>query len=138
MTHESFTFSHPSSHGLCGCGLSNDITVSAIARSTDWPVSFPLQSTVEYVSATGLQLETIVSRLKIKLGGRLAHSEDSYRRIGAQESCLDIIRRGCKPSWVKKAPRQRIAPSNPVISDKADKVLDIEVLDFLRKALPMR
>ena len=42
VTHESFTFSHPSSHGACGCGISNDITVSSIARSTDWPVNFPL------------------------------------------------------------------------------------------------
>ena len=31
VTNEFFTFSHPSSHGSCGCGLSNDITVSSIA-----------------------------------------------------------------------------------------------------------
>ena len=69
-----------------------DHTVSQIPWSTDWPVSFPLQSAVEFVSATGLQPETIVSRLQMKLGGRLAHSGDSYRKIGAQESCLDIMR----------------------------------------------
>ena len=30
MTPESFTFSHPSSHGFCGCGVSMDYTVSFI------------------------------------------------------------------------------------------------------------
>ena len=61
-----------------------DYTVSSIPRSTDWPVSFPLQSEVEYVSAMGFHLETIISRLSLKLGGRLSHCEDSYRTIGAQ------------------------------------------------------
>ena len=58
-----------------------DNTVSSIPWSADWPVSFPLQSAVEYVSATGLQPESIVSRLSLKLGGRLAHCEDSCRKI---------------------------------------------------------
>ena len=59
--------------------------MSSIPRNYDWPVSFPLQSAVEFVSATGLQPETIVSRLSLKLGGRIAHCEDSYRTIGAKE-----------------------------------------------------
>ena len=42
VTHESATISHPSSHGLCGCGASMDNNVSSIPRSADWPVSFPL------------------------------------------------------------------------------------------------
>ena len=46
----------------------------------------------------GLQLETIVSRLSLKLGGRLAHSEDSYRKIGTSEGHIDIIRKGYKPT----------------------------------------
>ena len=94
---------------------------------------FPLQSAVEFVSAMGLQLETIVSRLSLKLGGRLAHCEDSYREIGAQESCIDIIRNGYMPTWIKKAPWQKIAPCNPIISDKASNVLDIEVDGLLEK-----
>ena len=72
-------------------------------------------------------------QVKNEAGGRLAHSEDSYRRIGAQESCLDIVRRGYKPSWVRKVPRQRIAPRNPVTSEKAAKVLDVEVTGLLEK-----
>ena len=76
VTPESITFSHPSSHGLRGCGASMNNTVSSIPRSADWPVSFPLQSAVEYVSATGIEPESIVSKLLLKLGGRLAHCED--------------------------------------------------------------
>ena len=49
VTPESITFSHPSSHGSCGCGASMDNTVSSIPLSVDWPVIFPLQSAVEYV-----------------------------------------------------------------------------------------
>ena len=71
-----------------------DNTVSSIPWSADWPVSFPLQSAVEYVSATGLQPETIVSRLSLKLSSRLAHCEDSYRKIGTSEDCIDIVMKG--------------------------------------------
>ena len=92
------TFSHPSSHGSCGCWVSMYNTVSSIPQSADWPVSFPLQSEVEHVSATGLQLETMVSRLSLKLGDRLAHCEDSYRKIGTSEGPIDIIRKGYKPT----------------------------------------
>ena len=60
-----------------------DNTVSSISQSAFLPVSFPLQSAVENVSAIGLQPETIVSRLLLKLGGRRAHSEESYWKIGA-------------------------------------------------------
>ena len=62
------------------------------------------QVQVEYVSAMGLQPETIVSRLSLKLGGRLAHYEDSYRKIGTRESHIDVIRKGYKPTWIKSAP----------------------------------
>ena len=46
-----------------------DSTVDSIPRSTDWPVSFPLLAAMEYMSAKGLSLETIVSKLSKKLGG---------------------------------------------------------------------
>ena len=88
VTPESITFSHPSRHGLCGCRASMDNTVSSISQSAFLPVSFPLQSAVENVSAIGLQPETIVSRLLLKLGGRLAHSEDSYWKIGTVRVAL--------------------------------------------------
>ena len=108
-------------------------TVSSIPWSADWPVSFPLQSAVEYVSATGLQPETIDSRLLLKLGGRLAHCEDSYRKLGTCEGHIDIIRKGYKPTWIKSAPQQRVAPCNPTISTKASNVLDTEVARLLEK-----
>ena len=74
----------------------------------------------------GLHLETIVSRLSKKLGGRLAYSEDSYRTIGTSEGHIDIIRKGYKPTWDKHAPQQRVSPSNPTISAKASNVLNQE------------
>ena len=66
----------------------------------------------------GLQPETIVSRLSLKLGGRLAHCEDSYRKIGPSEDHIDI-RKGYKPIWMKSAPQQSVAAINPTISTKA-------------------
>ena len=96
-----------------------DLTVSQIPRNSDWPVSFPLQSAVEFVSASGLQPETIVSRLSQKLGGRLAHCIDSYRTIGTQRIHLDILRDGYRPPWLKVAPRQKIACNKPRVSQKA-------------------
>ena len=99
----------------------------------DWLVSFPLQSATEYVSAMGLQPETIVSRLSPKLGGRLDYSKDSYRKIGASEGHIDIIRKGYMPTWDKRAPWQRVAPRNPTISTKASNVLDTEVTGLLEK-----
>ena len=76
-----------------------DYTVSSIPQGADWPVSFLLQSATEYVSAMGLHPETIVSRLSMKLCGRIAHSMDSYRTIGAYEFHINIIRKGYNPSW---------------------------------------
>ena len=108
-------------------------TVSFIPQSTEWLFSVPLQSAIEYVSAMNLHPDTIVSMLKLKLGVKLAHCEDSYREIGAQESCIDIIRNGYMPTWIKKAPWQKIAHCNPVISYKASNVLDIEVDGLLEK-----
>ena len=67
------------------------------------------------------------------LGGRLVHSEDSYRKIGPNEGHIDIIRKGYRPTWVKHAPRQRVAPRNPTISTKASNVLDTEVTGLLKK-----
>ena len=63
VTQESVTSCHTSSLGSCGCWVSMDNTVSSIPQSADWPVSFLLQCATEYVSAMGLHLETIVSRL---------------------------------------------------------------------------
>ena len=73
---------HPSIPKLCKFGTSMDNKVAFIPLILDWPVSFPLQSATEYVSDLGLDLETIVSTLSNKLGGRIAYSEDSYRKIG--------------------------------------------------------
>ena len=47
-----------------------------------------MQSAVEYMSATGLRPEMIVTRLKEKLGGRLAHNVDSYEKIGTNRWSL--------------------------------------------------
>ena len=80
-----------------------DDTVASIPRSSDWQVSFPSQSAVDYVSALGLNPETIVSTLSNKLGGRIAYLEDSYRKIGACEKHIDIIRNGYKPPWKCRA-----------------------------------
>ena len=69
----------------------------------------------------------------MKLGGRIAHSKDSYRKIGAHEKHIDIIRKGYKPTWIRSAPRQRITSGNPTISSKAAEVLDTEVIGLLEK-----
>ena len=85
------------------------------------------------LSATGLQPKIIVSRLSLKLGGRLACSEYSYRKIGASEGHIDIIRKGYKSTWDKHSPWQRAAPHNPTISTKASNILDTEVILLLKK-----
>ena len=115
------------------CGTSIDNTVASIPRILDWPVSFPLQSATEYVSALGLNPETIVLILSNKLGGRIAYLEDSYRKIGTSEKHIDIIRNGYKPPWKCWAPRQRITPHNPNVLLKASNVLDTEVGGLLDK-----
>ena len=74
-------------------------TVASIPRSSDWPVSFPLQSATEYVSALGLNPETIVSTLSKDLGGIIAYSKEGYRKTGAQEKHINIIRNSYKPYW---------------------------------------
>ena len=104
-----------------------DYTVSFIPRGADWPVNFPLQSAMEYVSAMGLHLETIFSRLFKKQGGRLAYSEESYRTIGASEGHIDIIRKDYKPTWDKCAHQQRDTLLKPPM------FLTQNSLGFLRK-----
>ena len=54
------------------------------------------------MSSRSLQSETIVSRLSLKLGGRLAHCEDCYRKIGTSEGHINIIRIGYKPTRIKQ------------------------------------
>ena len=81
----------------------------------------------------GLQPVTIVFRLSLKLGGRLAQSEDSYRKIGTSEGHIDIIRNGYKHTWDKRIPQQRVAPCNPTISTKASYVPDTEVMGLFKK-----
>ncbi len=88
---------------------------------------------MEYVSALGLNPETIVSRLSKKLGGTLANSKDSYRTIGTSEKHIAIIKNSNKPSWKEHTPQQRVAPSNPTISTKASNLLDTEVAGLLKK-----
>ena len=97
--------------GHCqGCGARDDTLVSNIPRDANWPVSFPLQSAVEYMSVNGLQPDTIVTRLKEQLGGRLAHNADSYEKIGANRWSLGVIRKGYRPTWKKRAPVPRSFP----------------------------
>ena len=111
----------------------SDKTVSSIPHQADWPVSFPLQSTVELVSAWGLHPETIVFRLLKQIGGRIAHNVYSYEKIGARGSHIDILKRGYKPSWISKAPRTRAAAHNPTISALASNVLTTEILGLIEK-----
>ena len=48
-------FQPPAGPESCrGCGASLDTIVSSIPHGADWPVSFPLQSAVEFVSASNL------------------------------------------------------------------------------------
>ena len=108
-------------------------TESSIHQSADWLVSFPLQSAAEYVSATGLQLDTIVFRLSLKLGGRLAHCEDGYRKIGISEGNIDIIKKGYQLTWIKSAPKQRVAACTSIISTKASYVFNTEVARLLER-----
>ena len=46
---------------------------------------------------------------------------------------LDIIKKGYKPPWRQVAPQQRVVPRNPVVSQKAFDVLDVEVQGLLEK-----
>ena len=54
-------------------------------------------------------------------------------KIGTSEGHIDIIRKGYKPTWDKRASRQRITPNNPTISTKASNVLNTEVTGLLEK-----
>ena len=69
---------HPSIPKLCKFGTSMDNKVAFIPLILDWPVSFPLQSTTEYVSALGLNLETIVLIFSYKLGGAKMHTQRKF------------------------------------------------------------
>ena len=75
------------------------------------------------MSATGLQPDTIVTRLKEQLGGRLVHHADSYEKIGANGWSLGVIRKGYKPTWTKRPPVQRVAQRNPPTTPTAAHVL---------------
>ena len=88
---------------------------------------------MKYVSALGLNPETIVSTLSNKLEGKIAYLEDSYRKIGDCEKHIEIIRNGYKPPWKCHTPRQRTTPRNPKVSLKASNVLDTEVFGLLDK-----
>ena len=61
---------HPSIPKLCKFGTSMDNKVAFIPLILDWPVSFPLQSTTEYVSALGLNPETIFFNPFQQVGGQ--------------------------------------------------------------------
>ena len=110
-----------------------DKTVSSIPRQANWPVSFPQQSIVELISAWGLLPETIVSRLSKQLGGRIAHSVDSYEKISTPWNHIEILNRGYKPSWIGKAPRKRAAACNPYISALASNTLNMDIQGLLVK-----
>ena len=90
------------------------------------------------MSATGLQPETIVSRLSLKLGGRLDHCEEGFRKIGASEGRIDIIKNGYKPTWIKSVPRQRVVACNPPSLLKPPMFSILKSQDFSRKELSVR
>ena len=46
------------------------------------------------------------------------------KKIGTRWSYIDILKRGCKPSWIAKAARQRAAARNPSITALASNVPD--------------
>ena len=82
----------------------SDKVVSSIPCKANWLVSFQLQSPVEFVSALGLQSETIVSRLSKQLGGRISRCVNSYENIGASGIHIDILKKGYRASLISKAP----------------------------------
>ena len=49
------------------------------------------------------------------------------------EGCIDIIRNGYQPTWIKSAPWKRVRAYNPNISTKASNFLDAEVTGLLKK-----
>ena len=58
---------------------------------------------------------------------------DSYEKIGTQWSQIAILKRGYKPSWIGKAPRQRAAARNLTLSALASNILDTKAKGFLEK-----
>ena len=65
--------------------------MASIPSVVDWPVSFPFKFAVEYMSATGLLPETIISMLSNILGGRLSYYKNSYVKIVIDMGTLGII-----------------------------------------------
>ena len=65
-------------------------TVSNIPCQADWLFSFLLQLAVEIVSASGLQPETILSRLFKQLGGRISCCVDIYEKIDMRTQTFDV------------------------------------------------
>ena len=92
-----------------------------------------MHSAVELVSAWGLQPETIISRLSVQLGSRIAYNVDGHEKIGTQWSQIAILKRGYKPSWIGKAPRQRAAARNLTLSALAFNILDTKAQGLLEK-----
>ena len=58
---------------------------------------------------------------------------DSYEKIGTQWSQIAILKRGYKPSWIGKAPRQRAAACNLTLSALASNILDTKAQGLLEK-----
>lgn len=69
----------------------------------------------------------------MELSSRLLHRSDSYEIISTDSWAVGIIRGGCKYTWDKRYPWQRIASHNPTISLKASHVLDKDVQGLLDK-----
>ena len=59
--------------------------------------------------------------------GRIAHSVNSYEKINAQWSHINILKGGYTPSWISKAPMQRAAAGNHTITALASKIPDTEL-----------
>ena len=85
------------------------------------------------MSATGHQLETIVSRLSLKLGGRLAHCEDNYGKTGARKGCIDIFRKGYKSTMIKGPPARGLRLATPPSPLKPPIFLILKSSDFSKK-----
>ena len=110
-----------------------DKMISSIPCQAHWLVSFPFKFATQLVSARSLHPERIVSRLSKQLGGRIAQSLESSETIGAQWGYIKIFKRGYKPTWIIKVPRQRTVACNPTISSLASKIPDKEVQGLLEK-----
>ena len=70
----------------------------------------------KYVTATGLDSETIPSSWDEKAGGRLTYNIDSYKKIEATRDVLKVAMLGYEPLSFKQ-PVLRVIQLNPIFSE---------------------